>query len=244
MKKENFFQRYLIMNSKQSRLSPKGFTLLEVLISVAILGAMGLLIAITLQTTILAKNRVDTSSSHYNQIRSTLNRMAREIAMAYLSDHENPTSPIVVTQFKGTSSSLYFNAFGNVVRTQNSKQSDQRVLGYYLGTDKKTGEQALIRKENLYPGNNVMEGGIEQTLCQHVVGMELHYWSEKSADGWVTDWDTDNPVTFGGKEGESSRKRLPLKVKIKLTTKLPGFKEETFITQTQIWLTNPIKIAM
>src|SRR5688572_5772506 len=117
------------------RKSAHGFSLIEVMVATVLMGMMGALLMVSINSSVNAKEAVEEISGRYHLVRQAMSRMAREISMAYLSKNINITEPAFVTQFKGNKDSLYFSAFGNVVRQKDSKQSDQQVIGFYLGTD-------------------------------------------------------------------------------------------------------------
>src|SRR5580698_5175047 len=100
----------------------KGFSLIEVMVAVVLMGMMGALLMGTINSSLRAKESVEEISSRYHLASQALSRMTREISMAYLSKHINLAEPAFVTQFKGKPDSLAFSAFGNVIRQKDAKQ--------------------------------------------------------------------------------------------------------------------------
>ena len=62
----------------------RGFTLIEVMVAVAILGLVGTLVYQGFAQTALNKARVETDVDFYRTVNLALERMAREISMAYV----------------------------------------------------------------------------------------------------------------------------------------------------------------
>ena len=209
-----------------------GFSLIEVLFAAALTALMGALILQSLTSTMDVKDAVEERSTRYHLIRQAMSRMATEISMAYLSNQKSPFEPIVVTRFKGERDSLNFNAFGNVIKMADAKESDQHELGFFIGDDPRTLSSALIRREDSSPDDEMESGGREQVLCPHVVKITFDYFDDVSAD-WKDSWDTDETT---------SKDHLPSRVRIKLTATMGESDEQTFVTQTRIMLTKPIKL--
>ena len=68
------------------RASGGGFTLMEVMIAVAITAFMGLTLGIAFNTTAAAKETMEAHGEHYRMLRTAMNRMEREIGAAFVSD--------------------------------------------------------------------------------------------------------------------------------------------------------------
>src|SRR5690606_10365498 len=83
---------------------PKGFTLAEVLIAVAILAMIGALSYGTLARAISARDRAEEITEFYHDIRQALTRMSREVSMAFLTTHYDCEDPRTQTLFKARSS--------------------------------------------------------------------------------------------------------------------------------------------
>lgn len=210
----------------------KGFSLIEVMVSAVLLALVGMILMQTLSSSLDVKDRVEDISDKYQIVRNAMSRMSRELSMAYISGHKNATNLTVETVFKGTASSVLFTAFGNITHSANAKQSDQRVLEYKLGKDKKTGKEGLLRRERLTMGRNLQSEGVTSLLCPDVKSLQFEYWSQDK-DKWDSMWDTDS-VAYGSE--------LPRRVRITIVAVMDNKKEEKFMTQSEIWLTKPILV--
>lgn len=209
----------------------RGFSLIELLIAAVLLAIIGLMLTTTLNSSIEVKERVDGISNRYFLARQALSRMAREISMAYLSEHKNFNTPVVITQFSGEKSSLAFVAFGGFVRQKNAQESDQREISYFMQQDK-DGISSLMRKEKVNPTNDLGKLGKAYILCPNVKSIEFKYWNQ-STKKWENEWSTG---------GAAAQKVLPSRVQVEMTAILENNQEEKFITETEIWITAPIKI--
>ena len=68
----------------------QGFTLMEVVIAVAITAFIGVVIGVSFNTTIVHKEIVEGQAEHYRMLRACMSRMVREIGAAYVSDRYDP----------------------------------------------------------------------------------------------------------------------------------------------------------
>ena len=210
----------------------RGFSMLEILIAVGLMGIMGALMVTSLSSSMDVKEAVEETSDQYHLIRQSMSRMVREISLAYLSSHRNALEPKVNIQFRGESSQLDFVAMGHVVRKMNAKQSDQQEIAYFLGEDDRTGKQALMRRHQPNPDLEFEEGGRVQTLCPRVTDLIFSYWDNVTED-WKEEWDTEESATLN---------RLPDRVRIEMKVLMEDGTEQQFMTQSKILMTKPLRL--
>jgi hypothetical protein len=191
---------------------------------------VGMLLLTSLSSSLDAKEAVEKTSGRYHLVRTAVSRMVDEISMAFVSTHRSQVEVKAETGFKGEREKVAFTAFGYVPRVQDAKQSDQREITYSLGEDAKTGTRALIRREQPGLDDDFEEGGRELTLLPGVTTFELSYW-DKQSEEWKEAWDYED-ATYG--------QRLPERVKIKLVVTMDDGQEQTFVTQSRIFLPAPL----
>ncbi len=213
-----------------ARNSARGFSLLEVIIAVGLLAVIGTMMVSALSSSSDAKERVENISGRYHAVRQAMGRMVREVSLAYLSAHRSPLETRAETGFLGERDKLSFSAFGYVPRVEDSKQSDQQEITYFIGDDPKTRTRSIIRRQQADLDENFEEGGREQTLLTDVISLELAYWDIQS-ESWQEKWDAESSATQG---------RLPPRVRIKLTVKMDDGSEQTFMSQSRIQITTPL----
>ncbi len=118
------------------RMKPaRGFTLLEVVIAVAVTAMMGGLIAAAFQSGYRTKELVEDEADHYRTLRTATDRMVREISAAFVSDHydlrryrDQNDRP---TNFIGTRDRLLFSCMAHQRLYADAKESDQMVVEYF-----------------------------------------------------------------------------------------------------------------
>ncbi len=212
--------------------APRGFSLIEIIIAATLLAIMGGLLLTSLSSSLDAKERVETISNRYHLVRSAMSRMCDEISMAYVAGqgHVALTEPRTKTGFLGERDSLKFTGFGYVPRREDEKKSDQRQLAFYLDTDPRTQTQSLFRREQANIDDDFEEGGRPLVLLPDVRDLSFEYW-DAAHEEWKDKWDFTAPEADG---------KLPQRVRIKLTAVMEDGREQTFVTQTKLWLLTPL----
>ncbi len=231
-----------------------GFSLIEVMVATVLMALMGALLMTSINSSVKAKDSVEHISSRYHEARQAMSRMSREISMAYLSKHMNASEPTFTTQFKGEKDSLYFSAFGHVVRQKDAKESDQQVLGFYLATDKNN-QQSLMRRMQANLNLDVTKGGRAQVLCPNVTKLEFSYFDsryEKWQDSWISDPASGDTIAMPNSKPEDGKKelatnapqpwRLPGFVKISMTVQMDEAETMTWVSETEIPVQDPLDL--
>jgi general secretion pathway protein J len=211
----------------------RGFTLMEVVIAIAITSFIGVVIGVSFNTTIQNKEIIEQQSEHYRMLRAAMNRMVREIGAAYVSDRydarryrdafDRPTN------FVGKRDSLLFTSLAHQRLYADAKESDQAVLEYSVKSSpdpKAKGRQDLVRRQKVQIEERMERGGSEDVLFEGARKIEFEYW-DSAKKQWETEWDTRR----------TERKAvLPTRVKITLTASDETGKEVRYTTQARIML--------
>ncbi|MCY1015393.1 type II secretion system protein GspJ [Pyxidicoccus sp. MSG2] len=211
----------------------RGFTLMEVMVAVAITALMGTVVAMAFQTGITAKDTVETDADRYRQVRVAMNRMAREVGSAYVSDrfdlkrfrdqNDRPTN------FVGERDKLMFTTFSHQRLYTDVKESDQAVVEYFVeaSSDREArGRQDLKRRVNPNVDDRMDRGGTTDTLFEGVKGLEFAYWNSEKKE-WDDEWDTRRTEL---------KAILPTRVRITVTAVDESGKEAKYTTQARIML--------
>jgi len=211
----------------------RGFTLMEVMVAVAITTLMGTVVAMAFQTGFRAKEVVEGEAEHYRMVRVSLNRMAREIGSAYVSDRYDPKryrdSNDRPTNFVGERDRLLFTTFAHQRLYTDSKESDQAVVEYFVesSTEKGArGRQDLKRRVNPNVGERMDRGGTTDVLFEGVKKLEFDYWDSERKQ-WDDEWDTRR---------NEKKSFLPTRVRITVVALDENGKEARYTTQARIML--------
>jgi general secretion pathway protein J len=211
----------------------RGFTLMEVMIAVAITALMGTVVAVAFQTGFHAKEVVEADADRYRMLRTAMNRMVREVGSAYVSDrydskrfrdqNDRPSN------FIGERDKLLFTTFAHQRLYTDAKESDQAVVEYSVESSHEhgaNGRMDLMRRENPNVGERMDRGGTTDVLFEGVKSIEFSYWDSEKKD-WDDEWDTRR----------TERKSiLPTRVRITLVALDENGKEARYTTQARVML--------
>ena len=197
----------------------RGFTLLEIILAVAIVGLIGTLVYGGFSQTALNKERIETDVDHYRTVHMALERIVREVSMAFTSTHVNPSPDLrtVLPAFIGTDGGredrLDFTSFSHRRLYRNARESDQNEISYFIADDPdEPGERVLARREQNRIDEDPRRGGKSQVLVRGVEEFNVEYF-DPSLSEWVSTWASDDQ--FG------QANRLPTQVRVRLTVKDP-----------------------
>ncbi len=224
--------RPLMPRSRAARaLASRAFSLIEILIAASLLAIIGALLMQSLSSSMDAKESIETISNRYHLVRAATSRMVDEISMAYLSNHRPVTGAEIraVTGFKGERDRIDMTGFGYVPRVEDEKKSDQRQLSFYLDNDPRTNTKSLVRREQANLDDDFEEGGRVLTLLPDVRELEFQYWDSQK-EAWIDKWDAAG----------SELNRLPSRVRIEMVVIMDDGREQTFTTQSKLWLLTPL----
>ena len=213
-----------------------GFTLIELMLAVAILALITTLMWSSFSQASHNKKRIEAAQERTHTVRTALLRMAREIEMAFLSESEEPDATLPRTQFFGTSrpdvDELWLTSFAHQRLRAGAPEGDESVIGYFgerdpedrriLNLMRRESRRLMARDPHDVPGETYV-------LCPDVVRLKLSYYDYRKKE-WHDDWDTRvNGSRF-----------LPSHVHISLTVLDGDGKEVTYATDARIQLTEVV----
>jgi len=224
--------------SRLSRRSHQGgFTLLEVMLVVAILGFVMTLMWGSFSQTSRTKKHLDASHDRLHTARTALMRMARELEMAYLSNSENTALPQRRTFFQATSRAdideVAFSAFAHQRLRAGANEGDTSIISYFGERD--PDDRAvlnLMRKDSRRLQNLELKDmpGETYVLCPNVVRLKMTFWDFKKK-AWRDDWTTIDASGF---------QYLPTHIKVTLTVRDDRGKEYSLSTDARIHVTERV----
>ena len=143
----------------------RGFTLLEIILAVSVLALVGTMIYGGFSQTALNKARIEEDVDHSRIIHMALERMARELTMAFVSTHVNPSLDlrVVDTAFigkdNGKDDRIDFTSFSHRRLYRNARESDQNEISYFVTEHPdEPGVQVLARREQIE--STMTHGGV------------------------------------------------------------------------------------
>ncbi len=232
--------------SKQPKYSAQGMTLIEVMISVAILVTIMTFAWGSFNSATSNQERMQTINDRLHGVEQAVNHIVRDMSTAFMTRHvvdESQVEKRYETGFLGDDDRVDFTSMGYVRRFRNEKAGDQSEISYYLKDmrdDEGNLSKFLVRREQAPINDDFKRGGTILPLLDHVQSFKLQYWDDTKADvtygddGWIDEWDT---------EKKDFENRLPSRVKIEIEIDDPmGTGKSLLITtQAQIHLTEALE---
>lgn len=221
-------------------MSRRGFTLIEVMIAVGILAMVMTLIWGSFDGTFRTKKDIEAQAGRYRTVRIALDRMARELSMAYLSQNEDTSQPNRRTLFVGKHKlgvdEVEFSYFGHQRLYQDADECDTAEVMYYGVRDPEDNSKTdLARRETRRLSYQKIEEapGEADIVCDDIVSLKLKYWDARDKQ-WRDEWVTTSA------DGEPDR--LPSKVQITLTVHDERGQEVPFTTEARIAMQEPLNL--
>ncbi|XYH98063.1 type II secretion system protein GspJ [Sorangium sp. So ce1128] len=219
-----------------------GLTLLEVLVSVAILALIGTLIYGAFDGMSRSRAGISRISDRYHQGRAAIARISRELQEAFLSRHQPADKNIVVrlTAFAGQDSSpadrVDFTAFAHRRLLRNAHESDQCEIGYFGSRDPERDRLDLVRREAKTIDTEPARGGVVNVLAEDIESFNIQYLDPITGE-WVDSWDSTQPA--------AQLDRLPSQVWVTLVLNGgPGGEPIKFETKVPIPMQVPIAFGV
>ncbi|MBI4509990.1 MAG: prepilin-type N-terminal cleavage/methylation domain-containing protein [Deltaproteobacteria bacterium] len=222
------------MGGSRKSTTARGFTVIEVLVAVAILSLMLIIGWGTTSETIKARKHYEKIQDRYREVRVAMSRLARDLSMAFLSQNEDRNQLEPRTFFVGESSgdadSARFTTLSHTPLFADANESDQAVVSYYVASSRDDRSIShLYRRESRRLANEKPDTlpGEAEVIFTGVVKFKLSYWNAQDRE-WEDTWSTQST---GG-----SLPKPPDRVKISLTFLDERGKEVTFITETRVYM--------
>lgn len=195
---------------KQNNPQAKGFTLIEIMVALAILVGMSLILFQSMDSLIDSGLEV-VAIDEINQTGVlSLNKIYADLQSAFIkkaSTATTNTANLVKYAFMGKPDRLDFNAFAHYRYFIEDLSGEIAEVGYYLKPDDEhKGAFYLIRRESTNLDNKPDEGGKEEILAENVKSLSFEYYDAVNKE-YKNIWDTMTG---------SIQSRLPRAVKIKL----------------------------
>lgn len=225
------------MVRRAPRRSQRGLTLMEVALAVGILVVIATLTWGSVSRSFDAYETVTDIDRRYHNVRAAMNRMAKELSMAFISSQRRSKGQerMMVTHFRGEDGSpfdvLHFTAFAHDILRANAKEADHCEISYYGETDPDFPNQLnLMRREDPRIDSEWDEGGRSYVLAENIKDFRLRFWDARREE-WSDEWDTEK-TDFAG--------RLPQIVEITMVVLDENGKELKFVTKARINLTREL----
>ena len=215
------------------RVKKSGFTLLEVLVAVAVFAMISAMVWYSIAQTFRTIEIVQAPGDMLRQARQVTSRVPAELSAAFLPFNASPTANVkfeFVGEDEGDTDRVRFASLAHTKLYADANESDQSEIEYFCEADsKKGGTYRLFRREDTVIDDRADEGGVTLLMAEDVKEFQLSYY-DPQRDEWIEEWDTTRT---------DQSNRLPYAVRLKLTLIDPDGFERTWFTASTIRLAKP-----
>lgn len=211
-----------------------GFTLVELMIAVAITTFMMITAWSTTSGTAVARRNAEQIQARNHEIRVAMNIMASDLSSAYISANEDQNDPDRRTLFIGEKESsvdeLRFSSFNHRTLWADANESEQTLIAYYAEDDPEDSSVTnLLRRESRRLSNEPWQQEPAQVdvLLRDVQEVSFEYWDWREKE-WKETWDSTAADAENG--------RLPYRVRITIELENDAGKTVTFTSQARLLL--------
>lgn len=223
------------------RRAQAGLTLIEVMVSSAVMVVMMMLAWGTISGTIDSKRTFEKYAERNHEMRMALGRVVADFEAAYLSKNEdqNATHPrtMFIAKTSGKVPDIRFSTLGHRVLWADANESEQTVISY-LSRDNpdKTGTVDWIRREQRRPSNELPDEVPAEydVLLRDIEEVKIEFWNHQNQE-WQDTWDTT--------QSDGQKGTLPSRVRITVTFKDINGKETKLSTQARILMQEPLNFV-
>jgi type II secretion system protein J len=179
----------------------RGFTMVEVLMAITLLLGVATALWRSMQLSFDTTKRVSEVNERYHEGRQIINRLARELRMAYLRadvpEFYREEDPKSVTRFKGTEDEVYFATSAHLRTRADAYEADTAEVHYFLKPESGSPYRAptLYRRESTRVDDKPERGGHIWPVLQGVKAFKVEYWDDRKEvgeDAWQRDWDSND----------------------------------------------------
>ena len=212
----------------------KGFTLLEVMVSMAILGVIMTLIWSSTSQSLRAKDRFEKRDLVFHQGRVALRKMGEDLSMAFLTrgaarraEGATAIKTFFIGEDRASQDSLSFTSFSHLRLFRGARESDQCKVAYeVVPSPEDPGRFNIVRREDPWIDDTIEVKGRAFTLAWDVREFDVEYYDYRR-DEWIKSWDTEQADWRG---------RLPMAVRIRIAFVDPDEESEVIPLSTAVMI--------
>lgn len=212
-------------------MTARGFTLVELLIAVAITAIIGAMTVGSFAQVDRATQVTRAQGDRQAAARLALTRLSREVSMAFLSenyDHERYRER--PTLFVGRDDELLFTTMAHQRLHRDVRESDQAVVQYVVERNPDGEGEALFRRSKPRLDDEPERDGRKDLVADGVASFRVRYWDSRRGD-WARDWTT---------RSVEHANELPSRVRFELEVAKEGGGSEKFVTEARIAMRAPL----
>ena len=189
-------------------------TLMEIMVSMAVLSMIGAMSWTALGQTFMARDALERQDAVHQQARVALERMSRELSLAYISGNisvPNSYRTVFVGKDEEPADSLWFAAISHHRIYRDSREADQTELTYWVEPDPNDRDSyVLLHREAPRIDHEPDKDGTILPLAYGVKRLDFKYLDGSDFE-WEDEWDEEwrAAVPVKARKVEASSAQLP-----------------------------------
>jgi general secretion pathway protein J len=221
------------------RSSRRGFTLLEIIVSLSVLALIATLTFSTVANAIQIRDTLEEDDAVNQSARIAMSRIRRDLSLAYLTTNTGAVATyftLFVAQ-NGDPDRLWFASLAHQRLYRGAREGDQTEITYWTEDDPNTrGALALMRREAPRIDHAPERGGVIAPIAYGVAGFDVRFLDSTTKE-WMEEWDST---------GADTPNRLPRAAQVTLTLLAPdpdkddATVERTFMTTIVLQFATPL----
>ena len=197
-----------------------GFTLLEVLVSVAILGFIMALVQTTTSQLLNGKERIEHRDQIVQMARVAITKLHDDIELAFLTRKQTPARPLTffIGEDHGERDALRLTTLSQRRLYRDSRDSDQARVAYQVVPSPEDTSRFDVMRTAIpwLNDQSTVEGGKAFAVARGIRTFDVEYYDVRTEE-WKKEWNTEQ-VDWSDK--------LPVAVRVSLTFPDPDSPED------------------
>ena len=188
----------------------RGFTLIEIMIAILIIGFMTMLMGDATRRSFEVKDRLHDKAELFHNLRTLQFLLSRDIRLAYNLPKEEKTEeekareaekkeepPRFSPLFKGDKNRVLFSTTSHRRLYEESTESELAIVEYRLETSEEDPElKQVVKREKVFFDGDPDRGGDEYPVADQLIDLSLKYY-DKENNQWSEAWDSTGGTQIG-----------------------------------------------
>ena len=213
---------------KAAHLRTRGFTLIEIMIAILILGMVLSTVYVAYSGTMKIVQEMEYESNIYKMARTTLDRLIRDLTSIQQVNSVYKLQAETGAIGRHAFGTLIFPSAAHLAFNENEIDGSFAQIGYYVEEDQSSGEFSL-RRSDLLDLNSTKEksksGGY--VICRNIDSLIFKFYDINGKD--YDSWDSTSSLDL-------QKGKLPVTVQIELSLVNESNKEKPFLFMTKVSL--------
>ena len=215
----------------------RGMTLIEIIIALAILSLIATLSFSVLSSTMNIRDIVTNSDVHMRSARNTMNRIQRELRIAFLTPNRTAVGTyqtVFVGKDGGDQDQIWFSTMAHQRKYFNAPEGDQAEITLWVESGPDGKGDVLLHRESQRIDHEPEKDGVILPMIEKVQRFNLRYLNSTTNE-WQDEWDST---------GVDTANTLPRAVEVVLEIEIEdeeGYTyKKTFLSTVMLELAPPL----